>query len=124
MMLRQFYEEPHKQLQGRDLTQLRGSDIDEELDRLLLKLNYRESSYIGYLTRMEIREEETNPWMWFYDMEFISYLYEAKTTLTRKKTMELVNILFATTPGFNTSVDRAIAEVWKRGIEATVGGSD
>jgi len=124
MLLRQFYEEPHKQLQGRDLTQLRGSDIDDELDRLLLKLNYRESSYIGYLTRMEIREEENNPWMWSYDMEFISFLYEAKTSLTRKKMMELVNSLFATTPGFNVSADREIAEVWKQGIEATVGGTD
>lgn len=124
MMLRQFYEEPHKQLQGRSLTQLRGSDIDDELDRLLLKLNYRESSYVGYLTRMEIREEETNPWMWFYDMEFISYLYEARTSLTRKKMMELVNTLFATTPGFNTSADQEIAKVWARGIEATVGGTD
>lgn len=71
--LRSFYEVPHEQMQGADLTQLSGADIDENLNKLVLRLYFRDTMYVGFLTRMEIREEEMSPWMWNYTMEFMAY---------------------------------------------------
>ena len=62
MVLRTFYEEPHKELQGVDLTALRGEQVDTQLNRLLLKLSFRDSNYIGYFTRMGIQEDENSPY--------------------------------------------------------------
>jgi len=123
MLLRTFYEEPHKQLQGSDLTQIRGSDIDEDLHRLLLKLSYRESNYIGYFTRLEIREEESSPWMWSYEMEFVSYYWKPKMELSRQTIADLTQALFALTPSFNVSADEQLASAWRTGVTATVGES-
>jgi len=71
--LREFYETPHDQLQGQDLTNISGRNIDDNLKKLSLNLYYRDTLFTGYLTRMEIQEEENNPWMWSYTMEFIAY---------------------------------------------------
>jgi len=73
LRLKTFYEEPHKWLQGRDLTKIAGANIDDRLQGLKLNLYYRDTMYVGYFTRMEIREEETSPWMWAYSMEFTAY---------------------------------------------------
>jgi len=123
MVLRTFYEEPHRSLQGRDLTALRGEDLDAELDKLLLKLSFRDSNYLGYFTRMEIQEEENSPWMWSYNMEFVAFYHEMKQEVTRRELSALVRALFATTPGFNLSADDQLAAAWKRGMGTTVGSA-
>lgn len=77
--LRTFYEEPHKQMQGADLTQISGDELDENLQKLALNLYYRDTMFIGYFTRLEIREDEMSPWMWDYDMEFTAYETQEST---------------------------------------------
>lgn len=123
MVLRTFYEEPHKELQGVDLTALRGDQIDTQLNRLLLKLSFRDSNYIGYFTRMTIQEDENSPWMWSYDMEFVAYYWKTKQKLTQQTMASLVWALFSTTSNFNMSADNQLAAAWQRGVSTTVGAS-
>lgn len=73
LKLKEFYEEPHKELQGTDLTSVSGNLTDVRLQKLKLNLYYRDTMYIGYFTRMEIQEEENSPWMWSYSMEYTAY---------------------------------------------------
>jgi hypothetical protein len=73
LKLKTFYEEPHRWLQGRDLTKLSGELTDARLQDLKLNLYYRDTIYTGYFIRMEIQEEEMSPWMWSYSMEFTAY---------------------------------------------------
>jgi len=77
LKLRTFYEEPHRSLQGDDLTKITGTRTDEKLQKLRLNFYYRDTMYVGYFTRMEIREEETSPWMWSYSMEFTAFDMQA-----------------------------------------------
>lgn len=123
MVLRTFYEEPHKELQGVDLTALRGEQVDEQLNRLLLKLSFRDSHYIGYFTRMAIQEDENSPWMWSYEMEFVAYYWKSKMRLTRQTMSELVYALFSTTPNFNMAADDQLATAWQQGVTTTVGSA-
>lgn len=123
MVLRTFYEEPHKWLQGRDLTALRGAEVDEQLNKLLLRLHFRDGEYIGYFTRMTIQEDENSPWMWSYDMEFVAQYWNSRTKLTQRSMSELVWALFATTSSFNMSSDDQLAAAWDKGVAATVGAS-
>lgn len=121
MTLRTFYEEPHRSLQGRDLTALRGEDIRNQLNKLLLKLDFRDSEYIGYFTRMTIQEDENSPWMWSYDMEFVAQYWNSKTKLTQMDMTQLVWALFSTTSNFNMSSDNQLAAAWQRGVSTTTG---
>ena len=121
MLLRRFYEEPHKSLQGKDLTQISGSDVDENLKRLLLKLDYREGMYLGYLTRMDIREEENSPWLWYYEMEFIARSYQLKMEISKQTLSDLVRALYATTNGYDIIADTELANAWSRGVQVTTG---
>ena len=78
--LRQFYESPQKELLGQDLTKT-AKATDADIKKLPLILYYRDSRYSGYLTRMDIQEEETSPWMWSYSMEYLAYKTEYKYTI-------------------------------------------
>lgn len=121
MVLRTFYEQPHKTLQGVDLTALRGEEVDAQLNKLLLKLSFRDSNYIGYFTRMTIQEDENSPWMWSYDMEFVAQYWNTKQKLTQQTMSELVYALFSTSNNFNMSADDQLAAAWQRGVSTTVG---
>jgi hypothetical protein len=96
--LREFYEEPHKSLQGVDLTQLSGEDINYQLRQLLLSLYYRNGKYVGYFTRMEIQEEETSPWMWNYEMEFVACRSQLDMSEGSISQAELMAAFFASYP--------------------------
>lgn len=88
LKLRTFYEEPHKTLQGSDLTKISGRQTDAKLQQIRLNLYYRDNLYTGYFTRMEIREEETSPWMWNYSMEFTAFETTANTFSERLRLVE------------------------------------
>ena len=121
-ILREFYEQPHKELQGTDLTAISGQAIDENLRKLLLKFTYRDGSYIGYLTMMEIQEDESSPWMWNYSMEFIALYHRTRVSLNDQTISELVRALFALSPGFNMSSDNELQNAWRRGIATSTTG--
>lgn len=100
--LREFYETPHTQLQGQDLTTISGKDTDERLKQLCLNLYYRDSLFTGYLMRMEIQEEENNPWMWSYTMEFIAYKHQDNPFIgygAEKKVMDVLGVMKDKIPG-------------------------
>ncbi len=125
MVLRTFYEEPHKSLQGRSLTQLSGADIDDEISKLLLVLSYRDSKYIGYLTTMEISEQEKSPWSWDYRMEFQAVHWNSRVKLGKYTISDLVNALYSTsTSGYNDAADSALNNAWRKGLVATSGGTN
>jgi len=116
--LRLFYLEPHEYLQGRDLTRINGSDIDEQLSKLLLRFHYRESLYIGYFMRMEIREEETSPWMWSYDMEFNAY--DAKLKSVRNQAVNMTSIVRRwIAAGHKEPIDAPLSKTWNEHIQTS-----